>query len=524
MSDTEVQAVTPEPQETTKPSLAQRLLRIFSILSIVTGALTLVLFVLLGIIGMSVPTEELAEALDTSADAAQFAMIVQFVLAGIACIVSIVQGIIGLRVKKRPELIWKFILIAGVIAGVEGIQVIWGIASGDYGDVGTIVGALLGIAYDVLVVVVGFQVAREVDGDKAARAERKAERKRNKLGALGGLQFAYAANIVFTFLSLIFTARDYAVYDYDNITAWITVVAQAVCFYLIWKRLRIARPLVIGITAFAIAVRTVSMILMGTFSPLSFLFGNIFDIGMLVYMLVAERPKRLLVNELSYDLRTDASGEDYIAKSGWPMWRNLLLYYCVFSVLGHWMELAFCMLIRAGLVGGDYDPTNTMLWRDLLFPFPMEGIAVVICALWLYPFKNWLIEKIQKPVIPLVISFVTNALLCSCIEFIGGITFNAHYQHWNYSDMPFNFMGQVCLQNAIGFGVACTLIVWIIYPAMERAISRIPDEVMNLIFVGAFTFNFGLQMLYLVDPTKFAPGLFGGEVASFVPVLRCLRR
>ena len=522
MSDTDAQATTAEQQP--KPSLAQRLLRIFSILSIVAGVLTLVLFVFIGIAGMLMPTTELAEALDTSTDLAQFTMIVQLALVGIACIVSIVQGIIGLRVKKHPELIWKFILIAGVIAGVEGIQVIWSLASGEYADAGTIVSALLGIAYDVLVVIVGFQVAKEVDGDKAARAERKAERKRNKLGALGGLQFAYGANIVFTFLALIFTSRDNAVYDYNNITSWVTVVAQAVCFYLIWKRLRIARPLVIGITAFTVVVKTIGMIMTDTLDPLTFIFANIFDIGMFVYMLVAERPKRLLVNELSYDLRTDANGEDYIAKSGWPMWRNLLLYYCVFSVLGHWMELAFCMLIRAGLVGGDYDPTNTMLWRDLLFPFPMEGIAVVICALWLYPFKNWLIEKIQKPVIPLLISFVTNAFLCSVIEFLGGITFNAHYQHWDYSDMPFNFMGQVCLQNAIGFGVACTLIVWIIYPAMERAISRIPDEVMNLIFVGAFTFNFGLQMLYLVDPNKIAAGISGAQAASFMPVLRYLRR
>ena len=33
-------------------------------------------------------------------------------------------------------------------------------------------------------------------------------------------------------------------------------------------------------------------------------------------------------------------------------------------------------------------------------------------------------------------------------------------------------------ENAFGFGLACTVIVWIVYPAMERAISRIPGDVM----------------------------------------------
>lgn len=52
-----------------------------------------------------------------------------------------------------------------------------------------------------------------------------------------------------------------------------------------------------------------------------------------------------------------------------------------------------CQPIIAGLVEGDYDPSNTMLWRDWLYPFPMEGAPVVLIAVALYPLYDWLKRK-----------------------------------------------------------------------------------------------------------------------------------
>ena len=511
MTDTEL---------STKPTIAQRLLKIASILCLVAGVLGLLMFGVLGALGLTLNTEDLAAALEVSADSARIHLILTLILGVIACIAAIVQGIFGLRVRKHHKSIRAFLLISGITLALAGVEFIWNIAMGEYADTSSALSALLGVIYDVAVLVVAFKVAREVDNspeEKAAEKAAKEAKKAQKLGALGGLMFAYGANIVFSFVVLIIVTRDEMTYDYNTITNWITIVLQAVCFYLIWKRLRIARPVVIFNTSIAIAIKTISLGLTGNLTIWSFLLSNIFDFGMLIYMIVAERPKRLLVNEMSFELRTDVNGSaDYIATTGWPRTRNLILYYCVFSVLGHWMELAFCLLIRAGVVAGDYDPTNTMLWRDLLFPFPMEGLAVVICAVWLYPFKNWLIEKINKPLIPLLVSFVTNALLCSALEFVGGLLANPNHELWDYSNMPFNIMGQVCLQNAIGFGIACTLIAWIVYPAMERAIARIPGDVMNVVFVAVVSFNLILQVLYLVEPLEIAKAftILGSNLAS----------
>ena len=128
--------------------------------------------------------------------------------------------------------------------------------------------------------------------------------------------------------------------------------------------------------------------------------------------------------------------------------------------------------------------------------------------------------------------FVINGAVCTLMELIGGLLVNADHSLWDYSDMFCNFMGQICLQNAVGFGLACTLIVWIVYPAMERAIARIPGDVMNVAFVGCLAFNLILQVLYLVEPAEIANAftvwgqvLSGNATATFIalPLLGQLR-
>lgn len=151
----------------------------------------------------------------------------------------------------------------------------------------------------------------------------------------------------------------------------------------------------------------------------------------------------------------------------WAFWRNIIIYFCVFSVVGHWMEAAYCTLIRFGMIPGTYDP-NSQIWSDWLYPFIVYGFGAVACVLLLYPVKNFLEKRIRSRVVPLLISFVVNALVCTTIELVMGLMVNqpgpdGKLPLWDYSDMFCNFMGQVCLQNAIAFGVVATLMTWVIY-------------------------------------------------------------
>ena len=134
-----------------------------------------------------------------------------------------------------------------------------------------------------------------------------------------------------------------------------------------------------------------------------------------MYFLRSDRVRILLTNDLSLEVDSSAVAD---MRHGKSFIRNLVLYYCIFSTLGHCMEAGFCYLVSLGLFQGDIDFNNTMLFRDWLYPFPMHGVAVVLVALTLWPLKEALARRFNRWV-TLVISFFVNMLFCTGIEFAG---------------------------------------------------------------------------------------------------------
>ena len=185
----------------------------------------------------------------------------------------------------------------------------------------------------------------------------------------------------------------------------------------------------------------------------------------------------------------------------WTFWRDILIYFVIFSFLGHWVEMAFCQLIRLGVVMGEYDPSNAMLWDQWLYPFSAEGIAVALIVLLLHPLSRWLLKKSGgRMIVALPLSIIAIGLVCTSIDFTLGITCNADYHLWDYSNMPFNFMGQICLQNSVTYTTAATLIVWIFYPLMDKGMRKIPTIVLDGIFwflAGFYGFCALLHFMYL---------------------------
>jgi uncharacterized membrane protein len=223
------------------------------------------------------------------------------------------------------------------------------------------------------------------------------------------------------------------------------------------------------------------------------------DVVIFLYFLLSKKAREVLTEDLVLDTM-ELQGEDGMApRWSWPFVRNLIMYFCIFSFLGHWMEMSFCLAIKAGLVGGEYDPSNTMLWRDWFYPFPMHGMAVVLIGVLLYPLWRMLVRKTNVAVGSLL-SFVINGLMCGLIEFTFGLLWNADLQNWDYTNMPFNFMGQVCLQNVIGFAFAASIIAWMVYPWLERMLAKLPEAAVNITSVVVLMVFLVAQTLYLVEP------------------------
>lgn len=99
------------------------------------------------------------------------------------------------------------------------------------------------------------------------------------------------------------------------------------------------------------------------------------------------------------------------------------MYFCVFSVVGHWLEAGYCTFIRLGILPGIYDP-ESQIWSDWLYPFPVYGFGAVACVLVLYPLKSLLQRRLHGTVAPLLASFVANGLVCTGIELAMGLMLN----------------------------------------------------------------------------------------------------
>jgi hypothetical protein len=174
--------------------------------------------------------------------------------------------------------------------------------------------------------------------------------------------------------------------------------------------------------------------------------------------------------------------------------------------------MLFCTGIKYGLIRGGYDRENHMLWDQWLFPFPAEGIVAVLMALFLYPTKNavhvWVRAKAMAGLLPveavtaiaLAATFLLNQAVCTAIDYGTGMVANRNYELWDYRDMPFNFQGQICLQNSLVYGVLSTTAAWWLFPRTERLLATTNPAVLDGVMVGLGSFFVFLELLYHVVP------------------------
>ena len=184
----------------------------------------------------------------------------------------------------------------------------------------------------------------------------------------------------------------------------------------------------------------------------------------------------------------------------------------VFSLIGHWAEIGFVTAIKYGLVDGEYDRSNHMLFDQWLFPFPAEGSAAVLMALLLHPAKLAIHERAKSlserglihegAVLPLAVaaSFLLNQVICTAIDYTTGMVANRNYELWDYRGMPFNFQGQICLQNSLFYTTIATLAAWGFFPAMDASMASASTEKLDGAFVGLGSFYLMLLLIYHVLP------------------------
>lgn len=306
----------------------------------------------------------------------------------------------------------------------------------------------------------------------------------------------YMLYVIVGLAGLALASRDAIQYDYSTISLFIDAPLYAVGIWLMVKRLKAARTylIVVNFVDFGMDVFNV---ITGEANIVQLIFDVVFYSLIALYLVKSKKVRIVLCRDYTTQHTRDAGMP---SMRSYEYWRDIIMYFCIFAVVGHWMEAGFCTLVSMGWVQGSYNPNDTQMWRDWLYPYTIEGFGFVMCAVVLYPVKTWLEKHIQVNFVPVIISFLINTFACTAIEFVMGLAINADLSMWDYSNMFGNIMGQVCLQNSLGFGVVSTVMVWFIYPYLELQVQKVPPLLMNIIAGLIIVGYASLHLLYIVNP------------------------
>ena len=134
---------------------------------------------------------------------------------------------------------------------------------------------------------------------------------------------------------------------------------------------------------------------------------------------------------------------------------NVLWFFFLYSVLGWMVEVVYHVvacgkIVNRGFLNGPVCP---------IYGFGM------IAVLWMV----YLITPEGQRSPGLLSLFLGGMLLTTAIELFGGWALDKlfHMQWWDYSDLPFNFHGYICLKFSIFWGIGVVLVVMVLHPIVS---------------------------------------------------------
>lgn len=144
---------------------------------------------------------------------------------------------------------------------------------------------------------------------------------------------------------------------------------------------------------------------------------------------------------------------------------DLFFYFTIYAFLGWCLEVSYAGIdtgkfINRGFLNGPV--------------CPIYGFACIIVIMFLTPIEN-----------NLFVLFLGSVILTSILEFIAGFLLEKifHEKWWDYSDIPFNIKGYICLKFSLAWGIACTFVIKLIHPMIQGLVHLLPTLV-GYILIG----------------------------------------
>lgn len=162
-----------------------------------------------------------------------------------------------------------------------------------------------------------------------------------------------------------------------------------------------------------------------------------------------------------------------------------LWIFIVYSFIGWCIEVVFVGLnhghfVNRGFLNGPY--------------CPIYGCGMLIVVLFLTPLKD-----------SLLLLFAGSVVLTTVLEYLTGWILEKAFGNkwWDYSDLPFNIQGYVCLKFSVFWGLGCTFIMKVVHPVVYKGICCIPKTAGTVILAVLLVILIADLVVTINTVTKF---------------------
>lgn len=163
---------------------------------------------------------------------------------------------------------------------------------------------------------------------------------------------------------------------------------------------------------------------------------------------------------------------------------QVLWYFLIYSIIGWIAEVIFHAvalgkIVNRGCLNGPVCP---------IYGFGVISIFALVYA----------VTKVGESALntlSLGQLFFGGMILCSGVELLGGVILDKcfHVRWWDYSDIPFNFHGYICLEFGLIWGLASTFVLRVLHPYIRSATVEFIPEQIGFPILGV------LYLIYFLD-------------------------
>lgn len=175
----------------------------------------------------------------------------------------------------------------------------------------------------------------------------------------------------------------------------------------------------------------------------------------------------------------------FFAPRSWQFWRALVVCFCLATIVGHWLEIPYCLLMDRcfGIVSEGYP-----VWTDPWYhPYWVYGVGAVAMTLFIEPLKERFVMRRRTLAGAVLESFAFAVALSLVLELAIGLLVNrpdatGRYPYWDNSRLPLNVLGQAWLVNDVLIGVVAVAYVWVVFPLVCEGFGRLRPSVASGVF------------------------------------------